>query len=187
MIKLAKISKNLLTERYVNLFKDDLKKYIDEVWDILQSSYKSLEGGFATAATKEQLIEKTWLTKCVRKDGKIIACKLYSDKFGRKSIAGGTDGTIEGKKALFKICDDDVSMKKAWGEVSGKMELVMTKSGAIPISNIYAAQLTKKPILSYNPDGIHYTREIGGQPHEKVIFAYKGFEDEHFKEKITNQ
>ncbi len=180
------MTKKLITERYVNLFKDDLRKHIDEVWNILQFSYRGLEGGFATASSKEDLINKTWLTKCVRKDGKIVACKLYSDKFGRKSIAGGTDGTSSGKAALFKMCDEDMSMKRAWCEVSGKMEKVLARSGAVPISNVFAAALTKKPILSYNPDGLHYVREIGGHLYEKVIFAYKGFTDDQFKEKITN-
>jgi len=41
MIKL----RSLLTERYVNLFKTDIVKYIDEIWEILQKSYAPI-GGF---------------------------------------------------------------------------------------------------------------------------------------------
>lgn len=164
-----------LDERYINLFKDDLKQYIDIIWDMLQKAYKDLDGGFATASTPEELINKTWLTKCVRRDGKIVACRLYSDKFGRKSIAGATDGTAVGKAAFYKLIEEDITQSRAWGEVSDKMEHVMIKRGGVPVPNIYAHQLTKKEILQYNPDGYHYTRMIAGQPHEKIIFAYNGF------------
>lgn len=59
-------NQSILTERYVNLFGPELKQHIDVIWDMLQKAYASLEGGFATARTKEELIKKTWLTKCVR-------------------------------------------------------------------------------------------------------------------------
>lgn len=168
-------NQSILTERYVNLFGPELKQYIDVIWDMLQKAYAGLDGGFATARTKEELIKKTWLTKCVRRNGKIVACKLYADKLGRKSIAGATDGSAEGKAGFYKMIEEDFRLKRAWGEVSGKMEHITAKQGAIPVPNIYAEKLTGKPILDLNPDGIHYTREIGGEPHEKVIMAWDGF------------
>lgn len=166
MIKLSV----LLTERYVNLFKQDLHLYIDDIWDIMQKSYAPI-GGFLTASSKDDLISKVWLAKLVRKNNKIIAVRLYKDQFGRKGIAGGTDGSIEGKLAFYKMIDEDIIRNRSWAEVSDKMEFILRKRGAMPIPNSFAEKLTKKEIISLNPDGYHYTRLIGGKPHEKIIFG----------------
>jgi hypothetical protein len=43
--------------------------------------------------------------------------------------------------------------------------------GAKPIKAIHAEHLIKKPIISYHPDEYHYTRLIGENPHEKIMFG----------------
>jgi hypothetical protein len=160
---------NLLLERFVNLHTpEQMSKYIDVIWDILEKSYAKI-GGFKSAKDKEDLMRKSGLTKLVVKDGRVVAVKIYKDELGRKSIAGGTDGTDEGKKWLIKICEEDVKLNRAWGEVSGKMEHIMLKGGAVPIPSSMAARILGKPILSYDPDGYHYTREIMGEPHTKIM------------------
>lgn len=162
---------NILLERFVNLHtKQELSKYIDIIWDILQKSYAPI-GGFLTASSKEDLIEKTGMAKLVRKNNKIIAVKLYKDDQGRKSIAAGTDGSNEGKLWLVKMFQEDIKLDRAWGEFSGKAEHLMLKYGGIPIPNELAGEILNKPIISLNPDGFHYTREIMGEPHEKIIIG----------------
>jgi hypothetical protein len=162
--------RTLLSERYINLFNDDIKVYIDEIWDILQRSYAPI-GGFLTASTKEELIQKSWMAKCVKKNGKIVAVRLYKDQHGRKGIAGGTDGSAIGKQWFMKMIQEDIKFGRSWSEVSGAMEHILRKSGAEPIPNYLAKSLTGKDILELNPDGYHYTRLIGGEPHEKIIFG----------------
>jgi hypothetical protein len=164
--------KEFITETYINAIQPDQKqKYAKKVWDILQASYASLPGGFATAATVEELIEKSQLWKMVRKDGRIVAVQIYKDQYGRKGIAGGTDGSEIGKKEFNKIVADDIRLNRSWAEVSGKPEQIMIKLGAQPIPNSLAAILTGKEILSRSPDGFHYTRLIAGKPYEKIIFG----------------
>jgi len=136
----------------------------------MQLSYEPI-GGFLSAKSKEELIQKVAFTKMVRKDGKIVAASLYKDSHGRKRIASGTDGTSIGKLALRQILREDVKFDRAWGEVSGKMEHIAKKDGAVPYPNILAADLLKKKILELNPDGYHYTRMIQGEPHEKIIYG----------------
>jgi hypothetical protein len=70
------------------------------------------------------------------------------------------------------IRGEDIKMRRSWAEVSGAPEAIMKRAGAKPLPNKYAAPLTGKEILEYNPDGIHYTRLIAGEPHEKVIYGY---------------
>jgi len=160
----------LLTERYVNLFKTDIVKYIDEIWEILQKSYAPI-GGFLTASSKEDLIRKSWMAKCVKKDNKLVAVRLYKDQYGRKGIAGGTDGSSIGKQWFMKMIQEDIKFSRSWTEVSGAMEHILRKNGAEPIPNYMAKELTGKDILEFNPDGYHYTRMIAGEPHEKIIFG----------------
>jgi hypothetical protein len=161
-----------LTETYINAISPaDKQKYAEQVWDMLQASYASLPGGFATAATIDELIQKSLLWKMVKRDGKIVAVQIYKDQYGRKGIAGGSDGSSIGKTEVSKIIADDIKLNRSWAEVSGSPERIMTKLGAQPIPNTLAAMLTGKEILELNPDGYHYTRLIAGEPHEKIMFG----------------
>jgi hypothetical protein len=164
--------KEILAERIVNAFDQSIKhRYAKQVWDIMQLSYKSVPGGFGTASSIEELIEKSGLWKLVVRGGVVTAASVYRDQHGRKGIAAGTDGTPEGKKDLYMIKTADLKLNRAWGEVSGAPESILRKAGAKPISNKFAAILTGKAILEYNPDGFHYTRLIAGEPHEKIIYG----------------
>lgn len=171
--------KEFLIETYINVIRPkDKRKYASQVWDILQNSYASLPGGFATAATIDELIEKSWMWKLVKKNDKIVAVQIYKDQYGRKGIAGGTDGSYTGKIELNKIIIDDIKLNRSWAEVSGAPEHIMTKLGASPIPNTLAATLTGKEILSLNDDGFHYTRLIAGKPYEKIIFGTVNLPDD---------
>ncbi len=161
----------ILKEAYVNLIsEEDKEKYSDVVWEILQKTYAPL-GGFKSASSKEELIKDSFLWKLVRRNNKIVAVAIYKDKYGRKGIAKGCDGSIDGKKALISIIREDMKLDRSWGEVSGKLADIMIAKGGIPVPNTLAATITGKNIISLNPDGYHYTRMIGDQPHEKIIIA----------------
>lgn len=161
-----------LFEHYVNAFNIDSKqKYADQVWEIMVRSYEKV-GGFHTAANIEELIQKTGLWKLCVRDGHVYAAMLYKDQHGRKSIASGTDGSSQGKRDYLKMKDEDIGQKRAWAEVSGPVELIMKKSGALPVPNSLAATLTGKEILELDPDGFHYERLISGYLHRKIIYGF---------------
>jgi hypothetical protein len=92
----------MLTERYINLIGNDPKKsqYADEVFALLQKAYADIGGirgnGFNSP---EDMVAKIPFWKLVKKDGRIVAAVLYKDKNGRKSVAVGTDGSPEAKRA----------------------------------------------------------------------------------------
>lgn len=164
------IKETLITERFINInSKEEMEKYIDKIWDMMQRTYSYLDGGFATASSPEELIRKTHYAKLVKKNDTIIAAALYKDSHGRKGIAKGSDGTKEGLMAVKQIYVEDMKFNRAWGELSGKAESFALKNGGIPVPNTMAAELLGKEIKSLNPDGFHYTREIGGADHEKII------------------
>lgn len=161
----------VLTERVINAFEPKIKQnYAQQVWDILQSSYANI-GGFGSASSIEELIEKSGLWKIIVRGGRVTAVNIYKDQHGRKSIASGTDGTSQGKQDFKMIKNEDVKLSRAWSEVSGAPEAILKKMGAKPIPSKFAPLLTGKEILDYNSDGYHYTRLIAGHPHEKIIYG----------------
>lgn len=171
--------KSLITyinEHFVNaLSKKDMKKHIDEVWDILVKCYEKI-GGLAGMESKEQLIDETDMWKMIRKNGKILAVKCYTFKRGgRKACYCASNGTDEGKQALYQMVKDDMKLKgrQAWIEASGAVEHIYKKYGeATPIPAEIAQQIMKdKKFISFNKDGYHYTRLIGGKPHEKIMLG----------------
>ena len=126
--------------------------------------------------SKEQLIDETDMWKMVRKNGKILAVKCYTFKRGgRKACYCASNGTDEGKQALYQMVKDDMKLKgrQAWIEASGAVEHIYKKYGeATPIPAEIAQQIMKdKKFISFNKDGYHYTRLIGGHPHEKIMLG----------------
>lgn len=172
--------KDLLFERYINIYdKNEMKKYIDVVWDMMQKSYE-YAGGFHSADDKEDLIKKSDMWKLVKKDDKIVAGKLYKFQNGRKVFASGSDGSVVGKQFIKKIYQDDAKTKRCWGEFSGKTELMMIKYGAEKIPNKYAQGLLgdNKIINSYDSDGYHYTRTFSGNNYKKIMLGNFEVDDE---------
>ena len=161
-----------LQETFVNLFSVEEKSTIvDEAWDILQKAYSRI-GGFKSAASKEELINDTFLWKAVKTKNEIVAVGIYKKKKGRKRIAIGALRTDAGKKGVLSIMKED--LKRAWVETSGPSEKTLKKfpnAEKYFIPNDQAAELTGKKILELNPDGYHYTRIIAGSPHEKMMIG----------------
>jgi hypothetical protein len=161
----------LILERYINLSKkEDIEPYLKDIWDIMQFSYKEI-GGFKTASTPQELLDKINFAKLVRKNGKIVAATLYKDKYGRKAIGGGYDGSNIGKESLINIFREDATMKRSWGEFSGAPAHLMIRYGGIPVPNDMAEEILGVPILSKDPDGYYYEREINGEVFRKIIIG----------------
>lgn len=176
------LNEALICERFINAFnKDEMRKYADQVWDILVKAYEYC-GGMAGMDSVDQLIAETDIWKMVRKNDKIVAVMTYSSKrSGRKMCYGGQDGSPEGNVAFKKILEEDYKLKdrESWAEVSGAVEVNSLKQGAMPIP-AYIAEIimSDKKFDKILDDGFHYVRKIGGQPHTKLMvgnYAGKSF------------
>jgi hypothetical protein len=178
--------REFLIERVVNLHSTDEKMaYADQVWDMLQRSYKKM-GGFKSANSPEELANEPGYWKVVRRGDKITALGVYKKSAKTKNfkmIASATEtelnpetgeykATPQGLKDYNMVKSADIKMNRSWAEVSGPAEKIMLRSGAKPIENKYAEFLTGKKMVDFNPDGYHYTRLIQGEPHEKVIVGF---------------
>lgn len=172
------LKESVVNEHFINVvMKDedaDVDKYANEVWDILQASYAPI-GGLLGCDDVEMLKDDSDFWKLSRKNGKIVAVAIYTFKRGgRKMMYGGTDGTVEGKTELYRIISDDVRLKdrRAWVEVSGKMEHIYQKQGATPIPALTAQLIMKdKKFVNIHDDGYHYDRVIGGEVHTKIMMG----------------
>lgn len=169
------INEQLINEHFVNVFnKNDMSKYADEIWTLLQKSYEYC-GGMAGMDSPQQLIDETTMWKLVRRNNKITAGIVYNDKRGgRKMCYCFNDGTDEGVKDCKKIMQEDSILpeRQAWGEFSGKAVSTMFNQGAMPIRADIAQEIMKdKKFIKIQPDGYYYVREIGGNPHTKLMMG----------------
>jgi len=162
-----------INERFLNLVnRKEKEQYLDEVWDILELSYSYIGG--IKGNTKEDIISDSGLWKLIKNEGKIIAVYIYkkspvNDYEDRKGILVGSDGSSLGKLWLKKIIDEDILFDRSWGEVSGKLELMMQRLGYKFNSNEYAKKLFPDKDIELDDDGIHNYRIIGGERLKKVL------------------
>ena len=146
-------------------------------------------GGFKT---KEDMMSSALpMWKLVRKNGKIVSVAIYKDKKGRKFVAGGTDGSKEGKAGLIEILKSDLSQSRSYTELSGPIFHVLKK--ALGSDGIKPFLLTRDEfatvsgedisIPSSNDDELKrhpefadyfYSRELGGHKHTKIALGTPG-------------
>lgn len=178
----------LITETFKNLFvkdKDKREVYADQVWDVLQMSYKRIGGikgnGFKS---KDDMIKNIPFWKLNVKDGKVIALIMYKDTGGRKSVAAGTNKTPEGIAAFKKMVGDDFT--RSFGEKSGPMLGFVSKfypeaekKYGIPAVDAIAHITKTKPKKAKDFELIPgekylYRHKIGGEWIEKQAFGTRG-------------
>lgn len=150
----------LLTEHVINaISKEQKTALVDNVWDLIHNTYKSI-GRNIEGFTKDNLVSTPGIWKLIKRSGKLVAGVLYKDKNGRKIRLVFQDGTQEGKSELKKLLGDDIKFGRAWVEVSGPLEKVLTNLGMKHISSDKAEKLLGQKISKYHDDGFHYEREV---------------------------
>jgi ribosomal protein S17E len=191
-----------LSESYVNALIDDVetkKKYTNQVWDILQSSYKKIGGvkGNGFKSPEDMLNIPFWKMNVV--NGKVVAVIMYKDKGGRKSVAMGTDGSDLGAAKAGDMLGNE--LERSYGEKSkaalGKMlksypeDIIKTfmvnpsdvskmlKGVEVnPVKGMQTSDIPKdgQETLKRYPFVIEYAylREIGGDMTFKVMLGTRG-------------
>jgi len=169
--------KELINEKFVNLFKDEEKEnYKDEVWNLLQISYASLGGikgnGFKSP---DDMIKNIKMWKIQKNNGKIIAGVMYKDKNYRKAVAVFTDGSKSGKESLKQILKDD--LKRSVIEVSHSLLKFLEKK--LP-SFVDRYKIPCEKVKEYLPNDeidcenkYYYTRKIGSEEIRKLMLGTK--------------
>jgi len=167
--------KEIFYESIINLFtKEEKSQYVDEIWDLLQESYKSIGGikgsGFQS---KNDMIDKIKLWKVVKKNNKILAGLLYKDRHDlRKTVGVFTDGSKEGKRELEKLLKDDLD--RSLIEVSHSLMKFMERKMPSLVKKYVkttdeAREILQKEIKPI--DDTHYERDINGTKIIKMMLG----------------
>ena len=182
-IHILNVNNYLLTERILNVglpnSKYNKEDYIDEVMDMLIKSYEK-EGGLI-GVDRTELMKPDVFWKLSRYNDEIVACMIYKFKlYGRKILCGGTNITIEGKRAFKNIMREDYEQREkrlCFTEVSGKPKHIFETMGMPKIPLNVAVKILKdlgkeieKPGTS--DPGFSYIRQIGGKSLEKTMFGF---------------
>jgi len=186
-----------LQENYKNFIgpssEQDRLLWIDQVWDILQSSYKAIGGIKGNGFTnKESLVTNIPFWKLYTKNDKVVAAAFYKDKSGRKAVAIATDGSELGSKIVSDMYQAGLGV--SYGEKSGKalgkmMKVVpwdvlqgfmlkpadvskLTGDATVVVDKFGYDNLDDKDKFSYDKypklRPYMYVRELGGSMHLKV-------------------
>jgi len=171
----------ILAERFVNAFATDMElrqKYAEQVWAILQASYKGIGGlksnGFGSI---QEMIDIIPFWKLGVRDGKVHAVMMYKDKNGRKGVAAGTDGSQEGKELLKDILRNDFN--RSYIEVSHDLLRFMKRNfpdeiDHYTISPDKAKGISGKDSTPSSEDPNEYVRMVAGEPISKRMVGTPG-------------
>ena len=164
-----------INEKYINLFpkndvadKAECYEYWEEIDKMLKISYYDKGGYLNGEYNADNFIRRLYLMKLVRKNGKIIAFRAYSDRHGRKAITSGSNDTDIGKSALYQIYRDDINRFRAWGEVSDQVEHLGLKYGGEYVPNELALEILGTNKIKLDNDGIHYYRLLSDKKNLKA-------------------
>ena len=180
-----------LTETFLNLFSSpDKMKHKDEVFALLQASYAPI-GGLKGAGfnSPDDMVQNVPFWKLIRKSSKIVAVAMYKDKYGRKRVAVGSDGSPEGKAAVASIFKADFS--RAYFEISSRslnfhvkiLGYDFIKNYAFKpedVAKITGDEISAPPVndseVKTHPPlkDFFYQREIGGSKHTKILLGTPG-------------
>lgn len=174
--------KTFIVETYKNIDdREGKEKYVDQVLDVLRSSYESI-GGIKTPSfkTREAALAGEHLWKLTVRDGKVKVVNIYKDDgTGRKRVLTGTDGTREAKAELKGLLKDE--FERSYAEVSDAMEKFLFKyypelGKKYSIPNTEALRILKdgEARIPEDDDGFHYERDIGGHWHTKIMVGTPG-------------
>lgn len=174
---MIKILSDVLNEKFINWFPQEdpdgvlTTEYADALSNMIDISYAPI-GGFKHGHYDiKEFIDDCSLIKIYKSNGVPAAFRASKDKYGRKAICSGTNGTMAGKHGLYLIFKEDIKFCRAWAEVNDKLEYIFCKKfGAERIPNEMVEELIEKEVVR-DPDGYHYERMIGGQMHRKVIIT----------------
>lgn len=113
--------KSYITEGFKNFIGassiEDRRKWADEVWELLQSSYAKIGGIKGNSFnSKEDMINNIPFWKIFVRNNKVICVFMYKDKDGRKGVACGSDKTPEARTIMADVFTSN--LKVSYGEKS---------------------------------------------------------------------
>ena len=172
--------------------KEEIDRYSNFVWDMLEKSYEHI-GGLQSYRNYSDFKKKNHKILVVIdfNSATLLACATFRRiENSLKMTAIGCSQDDKGKLALQQIIQHTISELELhyWSEVSGAIEHYFKKHNGFPMPNTMAGkilQIPEKDITISNKDMVHYDRPIGKdrEVFTKMIFGIKS--DEIFQQAMN--
>ena len=146
---------------FIQLKDQDSKEvFLEQVWRLLESSYRRVPGGLHFASPAE-LVATTDEWHLIVKNQQVQALTLHKYKRGLKLVALAKARTPDAHIALTQLVN--YAPRHGWMELSGKAESFVMREcegHRFMISANLASRLLNKTILPSDSDSFHYKRTI---------------------------
>ena len=158
--------------QYVELTKQDVRDYKQDIFDIINSSYAYI-GGHIEFQKPDDIVNSDlnfWIGADIDEDPEvdtIIGGKTTN--YGTKLTASAQDGTKNAKVSVMKKMGELLATKGFYGETN--VDLAKKRGSKWVTDEKIIRRVVGKPDIVMNEDG-SYTRKIGGEPHTKVLVGY---------------
>ena len=158
--------------QYVQLTKDEVDAYKDDIFNMINSSYAYI-GGHIEFKNPEDVINSDlnfWIGADVDSDPEvdtIIAGKKTN--YGIKITTSAQDGGRDAKISVSKKMIDLMQQRGFYAETN--LDLAEKRGLKWETDENIIRKVVNKPDIVMNEDG-SYVRKIGGEPHKKVLVGY---------------
>jgi hypothetical protein len=155
-------------QKFLELGMSDIKDYIKDVFDLINNAYEKKGGNLEIKSPNDILKSDItyWVTNDIDSDPDIdVVLGGKTTQSGKKMTILGQDGSREAKKLGIEKLVNLMKTKGFYAE----MDQDLTQKMGLPY--IKDEKIIRKVInknLTMNDDG-SYSREIGGEPHTKVL------------------
>lgn len=170
------IQENLPKGQWVGLDDEDLEKYKDEIFKMIDFAYKYV-GGHATVKSPEDINMKNieiWRGINLDDDPEPDAISMEKDKpAGRKFVGGATDGSSEAKREYLQSRIRWLRRSGYFVEASHKIADILAKAGVPIVKDPQRIKvvLGKSDVKMVDPENGFYERSIGGRKFVKRLFG----------------
>lgn len=151
---------------------EDIEKVLDKVYSMLEITYAAIGNRYNNAQELLEDEKNSQFHVITDQEGKEVAF-IISKKtpFGNKLTAGGSDGSSSGKVNFIDAYLRFLDKKGNYAEVSMALEHIGRKNNkqVVPFSDVEKILYPKK--LTPESDGTHYSREIAGVSHVKLMLG----------------
>lgn len=151
--------------------KQDKAQFLEQVWNILEASYRQVPGGLHFSCPAEMLADTDeW--HLIIENNQVQALTLHKYRHGLKLVALGKSRASCARAALKQlICH---ALQHGWMELSDQAEVFVMREcegHRFILHASLAAQLLRKTIFPAEQDGFHYRRHIMGMLKTKLILG----------------
>jgi hypothetical protein len=170
---------------WVEIEGPEREAYLNSVWPMYVSTYSKI--GLTISTPPGLLKYHSWFMYFDRNGTPICFSLFKKTPLGYKAGLTGSTGEGEAKSVIKDwIRTRWKKVPNFYAEVSHAVEKLSLAGGAPVLCATFAGEITGDPILSYNEDNLHYTRQIGPILAEKILIGRpKGFKSYPYERALS--